>query len=65
MAKRKQQEVPAGTDRLAKLRAGDNTVRSIRARCTGMKRKPEWTLSDLTGFVKGVCALVGIDLDGE
>ena len=65
MAKRKHAELPVGVDRLAKLNGQANTLRNLRARCTAMLRKQEWTVSDLNGFFRGVCTAVGVELEGK
>lgn len=53
-----------GTDKLASLRRSHNEVRLIRMRCANLKRKKEWTLNDLSDFVKHVGAAVGVSFEG-
>jgi len=53
-----------GTDKLASLRKSHNEVRLIRMRCANLKRKKEWSLADLSAFVKAVSEAVGVTFEG-
>jgi len=60
--RKKKDDAPVdGADRLAGLRKYTNELRLIKVRCTNLKRKSEWTLNDLSAFVKAVGEVVGVN----
>lgn len=65
MGKRKQAEVPAGVDRLAKLREMQDVKKKVRDTLTSLRSKPEWTLANLVDALRSIGRAVGIELEGE